>query len=209
MVDRQNELCLGPEPDKCADCTDIESGEIRERQENLKRYLAGVDSITANSEYTRGLAKRFLPTDKDIGVETFTLEELPLYRKRKKVGFFGYFNPVKGINTLLQASMKTRWVQYLLFCDVPEPLLNGRQIYGMDNVLVMGSYRRSDMPLLCNLVDAAVVPSLSESFGLTARELRELGLPVLSTSTGGQDGQIRPADVDALADAIQEVAGEI
>src|SRR3990172_4641884 len=134
--------------------------------------------------------------------------ELPIYRKRLRIGYFGGFYPVKGVQVLLDAMQKVRWGQLLMFCDVPADFLKGRQLYGHDNVLVMGAYSRCELPLLLNLVDCVVCPSINESYGLVSREVQMLGVPCISTSTGGQVGTVPPGDAEALAKAIQEVIDE-
>src|SRR3990172_10098382 len=130
--------------------------------------------------------------------------ELPIYRKRLRIGYFGGFYPVKGVQVLLDAMQKVRWGQLLMFCDVPADFLKGRQLYGHDNVVVFGSYHRGNLPLLLNLVDVVVVPSINESFGLVRREVEMLGVPCIATDTGGLGGTVPPGDAEALARAIQE-----
>jgi glycosyltransferase involved in cell wall biosynthesis len=171
----------------------------------LARLLPGLDAIYANSEYTLGLARKFLPEGLDIQLHEFDVPELPLYAKRKRIGYFGYFNQTKGVHVLLQAMAQVTGAQLLMFCDVPEELRDGRRIYGHDNVLVMGAYSRSDLPVLLNLVDVVVVPSINESYGLVKREVEMLGMRCLATSTGGLAGTIEPNNAEALAKAIQEV----
>ena len=205
MLDKGNKVCTGPGPDKCPECADIKPEELQAKEEILHRLLPGVDRIWANSEFTKSLADRFLPTDKEIEIYEHEIPELPYYRKRVRIGYFGYAAPVKGFHILMQAMMEVKWAQLLLFCDVPEGFINGRRIWGMDNVLVMGSYRRDDLPMLCNLVDVAVVPSLNESYGITGREIEMLGVSVLKTNVGGQVGDIEGDNVEALTKAIQEV----
>jgi len=204
MVNRRLEVCDGPGVSRCANCADISPAVIQERQAELAKYLPTLDGIYANSEYTLGLARQHLPQGLDIQLHEFEVPELPLYAKRKRIGYFGYCNPVKGFHILMQAMLQVTGAQLLLFCEVPEDIRDGRRIHGFDNCLVMGAYRRDDLPVLSNLVDIAVVPSLNESFGLVSRELSSLGIPVISTKTGGQEGTIQPNDVDALARAIQE-----
>ena len=48
-----------------------------------------------------------------------------------------------------------------------------------------GTIPRSKMPQFWNSVDIAVVPSLSESFGLVALEALACGVPVIATAVGG------------------------
>jgi glycosyltransferase involved in cell wall biosynthesis len=110
---------------------------------------------------------------------------------------------VKGIGVLFDAAARMPDAQFLLFSDVPPELLGGRKVYGFDNVVSMGGYRRSDMGVLSNLFDLAVVPSLCESWGLVKRELETLGCKVIATDAGGLGGNVRPNDPEALAEAIR------
>jgi glycosyltransferase involved in cell wall biosynthesis len=98
-------------------------------------------------------------------------------------------------------------VQFLMYCDVPEDfkqyMETHRRPFGLDNVLFMGRYDRHDIPYLVAKMDMAVVPSRRESWGLVARELRMQGIPCIATKTGGLDGDVKPGDAKALADAIR------
>ena len=203
MVDRDYKVCDGPGADKCAACAGIPALEVSSQKEILEKLLPGLDGIYANSEYTAGMASRVFP-GVNIEVHEFPIPELPVYRKRVRIGYFGGFYPVKGVDTLLDAMIRVKWAQLLLFCDVPPDFTNGRRLNGFDNVMVMGRYNRSDLPYLTNLVDFAVVPSVNESYGLVGRELEMLGVHCIKTHTGGQTGTIPPGDVDALAREIQE-----
>jgi glycosyltransferase involved in cell wall biosynthesis len=69
----------------------------------------------------------------------------------------------------------------------------------------MGAYSRSDLHLLVHLVDLVVVPSVFESYGLVKKEIESLGVPVISTATGGMAGEVQPGDVQALVEKIKEV----
>jgi len=68
-----------------------------------------------------------------------------------------------------------------------------------------GGMTGNDLPFLAARMDFAVVPSRRESWGLVARELRQQGLTVIATKTGGLDGDVKPGDVEALAEAIRRV----
>jgi len=204
LWNRNNEVCSGPGPDKCTNCSGISPEELQEREETLKSFLPSIDHIYANSEWTASNARRFLPTDKQIEVMEWPIPDHPHYRRRVRIGYFGYFAPVKGINVLMQAMMKVNWGQLLLFCDIPEHFRNGRRIWGHDNTLIIGPYDNRSLPQLCNLCDIGVVPSEVESFGITGRELEALGLPCIKTNVGGQTGEVEGGNVDALAKALQE-----
>ena len=97
------------------------------------------------------------------------------------------------------------YVQFLLFSDVPEEMKkSNHSLWGFNNIVVMGAYKREDMPNLVNLIDLAVVPSLIESYGLVARELKSLGVPTLCTATGGMVdiGNVEVNNTQALVSAI-------
>ena len=128
----------------------------------------------------------------------------PINRFRKRIGFFGGFSTTKGVHILLQAARKLPDVLFVLFTQPPDGLCDGRRVYGHPNVVVMGPYARGDMHLLVHLVDLAVVPSLFESRGLVAMELKSLGVKVITTKTGGMDGTIEPDNIDSLIEAINE-----
>jgi glycosyltransferase involved in cell wall biosynthesis len=75
----------------------------------------------------------------------------------------------------------------------------------------VGAIPRSQMPAFWASLDVAVMPSLSESFGLVALEALACGVPVVSTTAGGLkeivvDGEcgllVPPADAKALAHAL-------
>jgi glycosyltransferase involved in cell wall biosynthesis len=76
----------------------------------------------------------------------------------------------------------------------------------------VGTIPRSKMPQFWNSVDIAVVPSLSESFGLVALEALACGVPVIASAIGGLkeivvDGEcgllVPPGDAAALAGALR------
>lgn len=197
------EVCNEPEPNKCERCAQTPAHQVAEQNKFLRETLPQMDRVVANSEYTATYARKYLGVP--VEVEEPEIPALPIYRRRKKVGFFGGFYPVKGIHVLLEAWSRVKWGQLLLFCDVPDELRDGRSVHGYENVLVMGRYSRSDLGKIANLCDVVVVPSINESFGLVARELQLLGLPVVATKVGGMEsvGTVDSNDVDALADALQ------
>jgi glycosyltransferase involved in cell wall biosynthesis len=162
-----------------------------------------MDAVIANSAYTKG----FL--DKYLGVDAIVVEPvpppIPYYAPRKRVGYFGSWSSVKGIQVLLKAWEKVTGAQLLLFCDPPPQAVDeGRLLYGYDNVVVMGRYSRSHLSRLLNMVDLVVVPSLNESYGLVRREVGSLGTICIATDAGGLAGEVKAGDPDALAKAIQE-----
>ena len=204
MMYKGTEVCDGPNPAKCYHCAGITPAQMDEKAAGLAKLLPMIDAIYANSEYTAGLARKYLPQGPTIEVKEFPVPELTPFPRRKRIGYFGYFNPTKGIHILLEAIRQVD-AQLLLFCDVPKDIVEGRSIYGMDNCLVMGAYNRRDLPKLCNVIDLAVCPSLNESWGITFRELVACGIPVIASKTGGQTGTVEPNSVQSLVTALEEL----
>lgn len=200
--DKWGSVCNEPNPKRCLECAGTDAAAYARKMEYLEKTLPFFSRIVANSAYTKKYADMYLGVN--CVVEEPVPPELPHYRRRKRVGYFGGFYDVKGVHVLLNAWRKVMWGQLLLFCDVPAEYRKGAQIYGVDHVVCLGRYDRSDLPLLANLVDFAIVPSLNESFGLVRRELEQIGVRCLATSAGGLAGTIQPNDTEALARAIQE-----
>jgi glycosyltransferase involved in cell wall biosynthesis len=198
------EICPGPEPARCADCIGVTPEQVSSAWEEKRKHLAGLKGIYANSAYTLELAKKYLPEGLDIQLYEFPVPDLAHYRKRVRIGYFGYWSHTKGIHTLLDAFKNVNGAQLILFCAVPDDVREGNGIYGYPNTLVFGPYWRGHLSRCANLVDFAVVPSHVESFGLVGRELRELNVPCITTHTGGQTGTIPPDDPEALRKEIQE-----
>ncbi len=78
----------------------------------------------------------------------------------------------------------------------------------------VGTIPRSQMPQFWNSVDIAIVPSLSETFGLVALEALACGVPVIAAAAGGlkeivADGVcgllVAPGDSAALSRALHEL----
>ena len=173
-----------------------EEGKYRD----TRKFLDGV-KVFGNSGWTCREAKEKLGVEVELFDPFIPLPESRM-TFRKRIGFFGGFSTTKGVHVLLQAARKLPDVLFVLFTQPPEAMLDGRRFYGHRNVVVMGFYARSDLHLLVHLVDAVVVPSVFESHGLVKREIESLGVPCISTRTGGMEGSIEANDVQALVEKI-------
>jgi glycosyltransferase involved in cell wall biosynthesis len=167
---------------------------------DTRKYLGGV-KVFGNSGWTCREAKEKLGVEIELFNPFVPLPESPV-RFRKRVGFFGGFSTTKGVHILLQAARKLPDVLFVLFTQPPAEMMEGRQIYGHRNVLIMGAYARTDLHLLVHLVDLVVVPSLFESHGLVKKEIESLGVPCIATNTGGMEGTIEAGNVQKLVEAI-------
>lgn len=166
----------------------------------VRRELPPGIAVYANSPFLQAEAREHLGVEVGLFDPFVPLPPHPKYKRI--VGFFGYFNETKGVGVLLQAMRRLPDHLLLMFCDVQPELMEGRKIYGHENVLVMGSYRRSDLHACARLVDVVAIPSLFESYGLVKKEIESTGVKVVATHVGGMAGDVEPGDTDSLVEAI-------
>jgi glycosyltransferase involved in cell wall biosynthesis len=144
-----------------------------------------------------------------------------------RVGFAGQWSTGKGLQQLLNAwaELRSSLPAAQLYLaggaalwkrdqEAPGTRQSEARVCEMEqrNLLCsLGTIPRSKMPQFWNSVDIAVVPSLSESFGLVALEALACGVPVVASAVGGlkeivADGQcgllVPPGDAGALARAL-------
>ena len=202
-------MCTGPTTEKCAKCVNVNTSDIKARKDYIASTLPSFDQVICNSKWTADwLLKEF---EFEGEVSTPVMPEMVPHPKRKRIGFFGGFYPVKGIDTILEAMKQLPEYDLMMYSHgIPSKYMDGIRMRGYDNVFCMGGYKRSDLPVLVNLVDLCVVPSLMESYGLVARELMACGAKVICSTAGGmaEIGTFEPGNVTALVQAIKEVPCE-
>jgi len=144
---------------------------------------------------------RFRPDDSRAARRALGLPDGPL------VLYVGRIDPVKGIDTLLEAFTRLvdqrTWPEHpprLVFVgglmqdgadgavmDAELSALTARAAaLGLgDSVLFHGAQLRERLPLYYNAVDVCAVPSRYESFGLVAVEAMACGTPIVASDVGG------------------------
>ncbi len=147
-----------------------------------------------------------------------------------RVGFAGQWVPGKGIAELLEAWRKVKadfqhaelylaggpslWRNVGRTAYADETAERVREMEGEGLLQFAGVFPRARMPEFWNSVDAAVVPSLTESFGLVALEALACGVPVVASAAGGlkeivESGKngllVPPGDAAALARAMKTI----
>lgn len=132
--------------------------------------------------------------------------------------------PKKGLRILLQAmaELARRYgqppCQLLIVGDGPSrhELEVLREQLGLCSWVVFTGSRR-DIPRVLHALDAFVLPSLYEGFGIAILEAMAAGKPVIATAVGGipefvlpdETGLlVEPGNVDALADAIDRLLSD-
>jgi D-inositol-3-phosphate glycosyltransferase len=136
--------------------------------------------------------------------------------------YVGRFDPIKGIDRLLEAAPHLRDHRRLRLViiggdgpDTPEYQNLQRMTHqlGIQNrVTFVGRIQQKQLPLYYSAADVLVVPSYYESFGLVGLESLACGTPVVATEVGamrsvlqdGKNGQIvTDANPRSLAKAIE------
>lgn len=197
--------------------------------------LRRADHLIADSHYTRhcvvkrlGIAsERVSVVHLGIDHERFRPQAVPeaiyarygLRRDRCYLIYVGSEDPRKNLVTLLQALARVRAARYDVelikvgrahfaaerrkLSDLAAQLGVGHAIHWLDNV------SEEDLPLLYNLADVCVMPSLYEGFGFPVLEAMACGTPVvcaraasLPELVGGAAQLVSPHDAVGLAEAI-------
>ena len=229
---RHQELCPSASPRRCHECfPDISPQHFFMRKRFIQSHFSLVDLFLAPSKF---LCERFIdwgiPAEK-IKVEEYGRRLIADYhdsqkrRMRNRIGFFGQFNPYKGINILLKA-------MGLLAEDEPEIRLwmHGanlewqsesfqNEFQGLlettrDTVTFVGAYDHTELPKLMAAIDWVVVPSIWwENSPLVIQEAFAHGRPVICSDIGGMaekvahgvDGlHFRAGDPHSLAQTIRQ-----
>ncbi len=145
--------------------------------------------------------------------------------------FVGRIEPLKGIDTLLQALARMKQTGVLDRHEICLPVIGGdasvsdeqmtvemsrlqsmREELGLDDfVKFLGKKSQASLPYYYSAADILVMPSHYESFGLVALEAMACGTPVVASQVGGlnhliEDGEtgflVPNQDSEALAEKL-------
>ncbi|MDW8069323.1 MAG: glycosyltransferase [Anaerolineae bacterium] len=156
-------------------------------------------------------------------------EQLALDPTCRSILFVGRIEPLKGIDTLLQAIARIARRHPELVCGMCVPIIGGnpysvedndemtrlqelREELGIEDVVTfLGAQDQDLLPYYYSAAEMVVMPSDYESFGMVALEAMACGTPVIASDVGGlaylvrhgQTGYRVPArDAQALAAKI-------
>lgn len=153
---------------------------------------------------------------------------------RPVVLFVGRIDPIKGIDTLVDAAQLLLGRESLakrpIFTIVGGDLDNGTPTGPLAKVadavaerglssdfLLLGSQPQDQLPWFYSAADVVAVPSRYESFGLVAVEALACGAPVVASRAGGlrftiDEGEsgllVKPQSPEALANGLEAVLGD-
>jgi glycosyltransferase involved in cell wall biosynthesis len=205
--------------------------------------LAGLrraEALIAISEYTKQTLVEALSLPEDrirvvypavdhqrfrpLEVPDAFLQKFGLSQEWHYVLYVGSDDPRKNLKTLVQAfAVVKRQVSdtKLLKVGAPQFAQERQRLLALvdelgleDDVLFFDQVPDEDLPLLYNLADVFVMPSLYEGFGLPVAEAMSCGTPVVASNRAslpevvGEEGVlVDPADVEALAQHVADVLG--
>jgi len=189
------------------------------------------DVVTSVSSWLRDETNRIFDPGRPIEVipnfvdtETFRPRRDPEHRaqfagpEEKILLHISNFRPVKNVKAVIEVFARVRrelGARLLLVGDGPERVPVERLVVerGLErDVSFLGN--QEFVEDIFPLADVFILPSLHESFGLSALEAMAAGLPVVVTSMGGppevvvdgECGYLRaPDDVEGMADAVKRL----
>ena len=234
-AEKNEELCLKASPRRCNECfPHIPSHDFFLREQFIKAHLAHVDMFIAPSQF---LLQRYVdwgvPPDRIVCEDYGRLPAVRLAdhegeRSRTNFGYFGQFNPYKGVETLLEAMAKfedrpdihMRLHGANLDQQTPEFQESFAELLeaAKANVTLVGTYHPSDLPLLMRDVDWVVVSSRWwENSPLVIQEAFMQRRPVICSGIGGMAEKVthnvnglhfNVGDPDSMAASIERAASE-
>ena len=162
-------------------------------------------------------------------------QRLHLREDELAVLFVGRIDPIKGIDTLVDAAdlmvREDRLASTPVFVIIGGDLDDTGNPVGplarvaadihhrglSDHFRLLGSWPQDQLPVAYSAADVAAVPSRYESFGLVAVEALACGAPVVASRAGGlrftiEEGLtgllVKPQSPQALADGLTTVLGD-
>jgi glycosyltransferase involved in cell wall biosynthesis len=188
----------------------------------FKKALMGVDSIVAVSEKVKDqLLEAGLPNVKVI-YNAVPIPTSPKTPKNKGVpvvfGIAATLQEIKGIHIALEA---IGLVKENLLLEIAGDIAPGGDKSYVDRIKAMADSRIRFLGWVDNIHevmgnwDVLLVPSLAESFSLSAAEAMSMGIPVIASRIGGVQEVVAdagilvtPGSVNELAEAIKRLATE-
>lgn len=215
FIEENGTVCSGPEsPAKCARCvcragwcTGGNEAAVEEvfvfRQAYVRKLLLEVDLLFSPSRFVADIFDRYAFGDNRITVAPLGIGKFAVNRYSSddclRFGFMGTIHPVKNILLLVKAFTAT-------YGNARLEIFGGGEAHRISElkncisdvrITYHGSYTSEQLPEILSNIDVLVVPSLIESYCLTAREALSSGIPVLAARVGGL--------LEAISDGVNGV----
>ncbi|MCD6356924.1 MAG: glycosyltransferase [Anaerolineaceae bacterium] len=178
------------------DCLIAATMDEKENLETLYSAQSGIIKIIPPGVDTA----RFYPIPMDEAKEFVKIPQ-----DEKMILFVGRIEPLKGIDTLIQAISQLQQADIFLKCPHYLYIIGGssddkqdrmekeiRRLQELRNnlgvndlVIFLGSKSQDSLPYYYSAAEMVVMPSYYESFGMVALEAMACGTPVIATQVGG------------------------
>ena len=232
MLRTNGQNCMESSPRRCHECfPDIPERRFFLRESLMRSHFEHVDLFLAPSRFLRDRYVDWgIPPEKirfeDYGrLPQSTAPTAAEERPRNRFGFFGQFNPYKGVTVALEAMGLLEdtdahlsvhganlEIQPEAFRNRFDELLTAAG----GNVTLLGRYEQADLPELMSRVDWVIVPSIWwENSPLVIQEAFIHGRPVICSDIGGMAEKVthdvnglhfRANDPTALAETVRRAA---
>lgn len=197
--------CNGPErPEHCVECFIAKTSQtltmndrqifekwIRFRIYHAVKVIGSFDCIVSPSRYLADVFERF-GVSKQIEVSPLGL--LPIRPSTRTpagpvvFGFLGNIHDLKNVYLLADVFREVQGEARLVYYGSGsrhhiDKLIEN--IKGDDRIIYRGSYSPAQLADIFNMIDIVVIPSMTESYSLVAREALNAGIPVIASRVGG------------------------
>lgn len=197
--------CNGPErPEHCVECFITKTSQtmakndrqmfekwIQFRISHAVEIIQSCDCIVSPSRYLADVFERF-GVYKQIEVSPLGL--LPIRPSTRTpvgtvvFGFLGNIHELKNVYLLADVFREVQGEARLVYYGSGsrhhiDKLIEN--IKGDDRIIYRGSYSPDQLADIFNMVDIVVIPSMTESYSLVAREALSAGVPVIASRVGG------------------------
>ena len=201
----KNSPCKGPDlPEHCVECFSTKTSRsvsenerqiitdwIRFRISHAVELLESCDYIVSPSRYLADVFERF-GVSKQIEVSPLGL--LPIRPSTRTpaepivFGYLGSIHDLKNVYLLADVFREVQGEARLVYYGSgsryhTEKLIEN--IKGDDRITYCGSYSPEHLSDILNMVDIVIIPSMTESYSLVAREALSAGVPVIASRVGG------------------------
>jgi glycosyltransferase involved in cell wall biosynthesis len=163
-----------------------------------RRLAAGTDLILVNSVSEYELAIEFGLPERKMKLVTHGISWAPAPQRRSgsgpmRIAFIGRHDRQKGLDILVDAIGRFG-LRHIHFHIVGERVISGsagQSAPAAENVTVHGWLSRADTSALIQQMDAVVMPSRWEAFGLVAIEAMRAGVAVIASNRGALPEVVR------------------